>query len=88
MKAADKRRAQLAADSKKQAEDAARAADRDAARAERREPGRAERERLALKRLAEVDRIEAAAPADLVRLPLDLRKQYLAATNSTGATPA
>lgn len=91
MAAADKRRAELAA---AQAE-RDRAAAKDAERAERREAARAEREEAALERLAEIDRIEAAAPADLVRawarqhdiavgdrgrLPLDLRKQYLEAT--------
>jgi small-conductance mechanosensitive channel len=75
--AAEKRRAQLAAEAEREA---------------RKEAARAERERRALERLAEVEEIEAAAPADLVRawardaginvgthgrLPLDLRKQYL-----------
>lgn len=84
VKAADARRARLAAEAEREA---------------RKEAARAERERLALERLAEVEEIEAAAPADLVRawardtgitvgthgrLSLDLRKQYLAATG--GAT--
>lgn len=104
MKAADERRARLAAESEKRDRQAARAAAKEAERAERREAARADRERLALARLAEVDRIEAAAPADLVRawardhdipvgdrgrLPLDLRKQYLAANHHpTGAASA
>lgn len=90
VKAADARRAQLAAEAEREA---------------RKEAARAERERRALERLAEVEEIEAAAPADLVRawareqgitvgdrgrLPLDLRKQYLKATqqHQTGAPSA
>lgn len=100
--AADARRAELDA-SRRESEEAAlrdaerarRAAEKEAEREERREAARAAREQAALERLAEVDRIEAAAPTDLVRawardtgipvgdrgrIPLDLRKQYLAAT--------
>jgi hypothetical protein len=86
VKAADERRAAQAAEQKRRD----RAAERAAARTER--------EQAALEHLAEVDRIEKAAPADLVRawarehgitvgahgrLPLDLRKQYLAAKEQT-----
>lgn len=102
MAAADARRAEQAAEAERLAEEGARIAAKDDAREERREAARAERERQALERLAEMERIAAAAPADLVRawardhdipvgdrgrLPLDLRKQYLEATQpSTGAT--
>jgi hypothetical protein len=97
MKAADKRRAELAA-AQRQNE---RAAEREAERAARREEARAAREEAALERLAEVQRIEAAAPADLVRtwarehditvgdrgrIPLDLRKQYLEATQKASTS--
>lgn len=97
MKAADERRAALAAAQ----EERDRAAARDAERAQRREEARAAREQVALQRLAEVERIEADAPTDLVRawarehdipvanrgrIPLDLRKQYLEATQKASAS--
>ena len=97
MKAADERRAALAAAEAERE----RAAAKDAERAQRREEARAAREQVALERLAEAERIEAAAPADLVRawarehdiavgsrgrIPLDLRKQYLEAAQKASAS--
>lgn len=96
MALADQRRAVAAAAQEERDRLAAIEAEKEAARAARRDEARAERERIAAERLAEVERIEAAAPADLVRawaretgitvgdrgrLPLDLRKQYIEATN-------
>lgn len=86
--AAEKKRAKAAAERRAQlAKEAERAAQREAARAAREEAARV--------RLDEVEAIAKAAPADLVRtwardnnipvgergrIPLDLRKQYLEAT--------
>lgn len=93
-RAADERRAVLAAESDKQAQVAA----REAAKAAAREQRLADREEAAQAHLEEVERIETAAPADVVRtwarehnipvgdrgrIPLDLRKQYLEDTQET-----
>lgn len=91
MKAADVRRTALAVEQAKRD----RTSEKAAAQEARREAALAAREEAALERLAEVERIEADAPTDLVRawardndipvgdrgrIPLDLRKQYLEAT--------
>lgn len=92
MALADARRAEQAAAAEQRAAEEARAVEEEAERAERRASAR-----------REVEEIEAAAPTDLVRawarqqgitvgdrgrLPLDLRKQYLAATQPTEGVPS